>query len=98
MKIVTLTYLVPVDQVDQHLEDHRAWLNELFEAGVLITSGPLEPRTGGVLLLVDLSTEQVEAYLSRDPFGLAGVARYDVATFTPSRMADGVELTPAPRG
>lgn len=55
MILVILTYQVALPQVDQHLEAHRAFLAQLRDHNQLVMSGPQEPRTGGVMLLQNLT-------------------------------------------
>ena len=50
MFIILLTYTKPLDQVDRHLADHKAWVKQGFEDGIFILSGGQRPRTGGALL------------------------------------------------
>jgi uncharacterized protein YciI len=49
--IALIRYRRPLDEVLAVLDQHRAYLRGLKEAGTLIASGPMDPRTGGVLLL-----------------------------------------------
>lgn len=83
--VVVLTYTAPLARIDELLEAHRAWLAEQEDAGRLLASGPLLPRTGGVLLAAGGSRAEVETALASDPFHLAGVATYEVVEFTPTR-------------
>jgi uncharacterized protein YciI len=84
MFIVILTYLKPLETVDEHLEDHRSYLKRLYAAKHLVCSGPLNPRTGGVLLVRDMSREALDALIDEDPFHRAGVARYEILSFRPT--------------
>ena len=47
--LVTLSYRVPLAEVDVHTPAHRAYLKTLFDAKKLIASGPFVPREGGAL-------------------------------------------------
>ncbi|MBF9073763.1 YciI family protein [Streptacidiphilus fuscans] len=88
MFVVTLSYTVPMEQVDAHLEDHRAWLDQQYAKGALLASGAKVPRTGGILLVVGLDRAAVDALLAEDPFAKAGVAEYDVVEFTATKTAE----------
>ena len=48
--LITLRYLQPLEEVERHLEAHRAYLRQGYAQGVFLASGRLEPRTGGVIL------------------------------------------------
>ena len=45
--MVSLQYKVPLSMVEQHLPAHRFFLEQQYQAGTFIASGPKEPRTGG---------------------------------------------------
>ncbi len=74
---VTYTYADAADQRDVHRPAHRAFLRELFEAGVLAASGPFTPvpgRADGALLVLRADDEAgALAALDHDPFLLSGL-------------------------
>jgi uncharacterized protein YciI len=78
--LAIIRYRRPLGEVLAHHEAHRAYLQSLKAAGVLVASGPLEPRYGGALLL-RVPDGDVEATLDRvrdgDPYWQAGVAQYE---------------------
>ena len=81
MHIVNVKYVKSLDVVDEHIAEHRAWLDTLFAQGVLLASGPQVPRSGGVLLASGAtSREQLEAILLKDPFRRDQIAEYEVIT------------------
>lgn len=85
---VQYTYTTDVALRDEHRPAHRAFLRPLAEQGVLLLSGPFQPREGqadGALLLVQgSSSDDVVAALSADPFQEQGVvAHLTVQEWTP---------------
>ncbi len=91
MFVVTLTYVQPLEQVDAHLEAHRAFLAEHYANGTFLVSGPQEPRTGGVILAQAESFNALQAVLAQDPFHVHGVAQYQVVQFAARAAAPGLE-------
>jgi uncharacterized protein YciI len=88
MHIVIVKYRKALDAVDQHIAEHRAWLDTLFARGVLLASGPLVPRTGGLLLASGTrSREELDSILLDDPFRNHLIAEYEVITFTPTKRS-----------
>ena len=79
--LAILRYRRPLDEVIAATEDHRAYLRELMERGVLLASGPQVPRSGGALLL-RVPDDDAAATLDRvrdgDPFVQRGLAQYEV--------------------
>ena len=62
--LAILRYRKPLEEVLKVVDAHRAYLAELKRQGVLLASGPFEPRIGGGLLLHDLAgdNEKEELY------------------------------------
>ena len=89
MFIVLLTYLKPMDIVDNYLIEHRAYLDEGYKNNFLIASGPKNPRNGGVLLSQLTDKTQLENFLKRDPFHVHAIASYEIIEFTPVKYHEG---------
>ena len=82
--IVTIEYTKPMDLVEQHTPDHRAFLAGLKEKGQLLASGPFDPRTGGMLIMQADSAEGADAITREDPFRKNEIAKYDVRGWKPT--------------
>lgn len=91
MFIVNITYKVPLEDVDQHLEAHIAFLNRQYELGRFLASGRKVPRTGGIILAKSENTNALLEVLETDPFKSEGLADYEVIEFVPSKTAPGLE-------
>lgn len=79
--IALIRYRRPLDDVLVVQEQHRAYLRSLKEAGTLIASGPLDPRSGGILLLRvpdDDVIGALDAVRDGDPYVTFGVAQYEL--------------------
>jgi uncharacterized protein YciI len=79
--IALIRYRRPLEDVIAVQEQHRAYLRSLKDAGTLIASGPLDPRTGGALLLRvpdDDVHGALDAVRDGDPYVTFGVAQYEV--------------------
>jgi uncharacterized protein YciI len=85
--VITLTYRCPLEAIERHLEPHRNWLAVHYRAGRFLLSGPLEPRTGGLILAQGDNRAAVEALLADDPFSIHGLAAYDIKAVNPSLRA-----------
>jgi uncharacterized protein YciI len=84
--IALLRYRRPLEEVLTLLDSHRAYLRGLKERGLLLASGPLDPWTGGALLL-RVPDDAIQATLDRirdeDPYSRAGLAQYEVWPWKP---------------
>jgi len=83
--IALIRYRRPLEDVLVVQEQHRAYLRALKEAGTLIASGPLDPRTGGALLLRVPDGDvhgALDAVRDGDPYVTFGVAQYELIPWT----------------
>lgn len=79
--LAILRYRRPLEEILKLTEEHRAYLRDLKQKGILLASGPLEPRSGGALLL-RVPDNDVQGTLDRvrdgDPFYKNGLAQYEL--------------------
>jgi uncharacterized protein YciI len=90
MFMIELTYKVPLTQIDARMAAHVAFLKKYYAAGTFVISGRQIPRTGGIILAVGDSREQIEAIMQEDPFCRHGLADVRVVEFRASQRADDI--------
>ncbi len=92
--IAVIRYRKPLEEVLKVVDQHRAYLRDLKARGVLLASGPFEPRYGGALLL-RLPDPGAEAALlgvrDGDPFVAQGVAQYELLQWAPNIGKDDLD-------
>jgi len=78
-------HLVPFEQRDQALiAAHRQFLQQGYDKGHFLLSGPTIPPTGGVLVARADSLEQLNELLAEEPFCEAGLMRFSkIIEFSP---------------
>jgi uncharacterized protein YciI len=87
--IVTLTYARPLEEVNKRLDAHRDWLVVNTRAGRICVAGPLEPRTGGLIVAHCADREELDRMMALDPFVTGGLVDVQVLGATPAlRHAD----------
>ncbi|MFD9976779.1 YciI family protein [Streptomyces sp. NPDC059017] len=91
MFALELTYTAPLERVEEHQDAHVAWLDGLYEEGVLIASGRKNPRDGGVLIAVGVDRERAERIAESDPYTTAGVCEYRITEFIATKTAPALE-------
>lgn len=89
-----MRYRRPLEEVLPVVDAHRASLRTLAEQGLLLASGPFDPRHGGGLLL-RVPDDAVQATLDRirdgDPFTRAGLAQYEPLPWAPTLGKDALD-------
>ena len=88
--VLTLTYVQPLDVVDQTRPAHADWVQREIDAGRLLLAGRQESQQGGVLISGDISIEDAEALMAEDPDQEAGLVRYERVSFNGSLRAPGL--------
>ena len=83
--LAIIRYRKPLEEVLVHQDAHRTYLRGLKDKGVLIASGPMHPRYGGLLLLRvgDDDVKTLDAVRDNDPFFQSGVAQYELIGWNP---------------
>ncbi len=84
--IAILRYRKPFEEIAHAVDEHRAYLRQLKAEGLLLASGPVDPRFGGALLLRVPDSDGVAA-LDRirdgDPFTQLAYAQYELLPWVP---------------
>lgn len=86
MFIISLTYIVPLEQLDEHMAEHVKFLNTYYKQNVFLTSGRKVPRTGGIIIAQAESKDALEAIMTEDPFCQHGLAEVTITEFLNSQM------------
>ena len=86
MFLVKITYTKPLDIVDQYVAAHREYLENGYQKNFFVASGPLNPRTGGIIISQLKNREPLEAFFKQDPYVLNDVAAYEFIEFNPVKF------------
>ncbi len=84
--LAIIRYRKAFDDIAPFVDEHRAYLGTLKTSGVLLASGPFDPRFGGALLLRVPDDEGVAALnqvRDNDPFTTRGLAQYELLPWAP---------------
>ena len=88
--VLKINYDKPIEVIDQTRPAHLAWLADEVAAGRILLAGRQESGTGGVLITGDISAEDAQDIIDRDPYTLAGVVSYSRASFNGGIRAAGL--------
>ncbi len=81
--VVEIIYTRPFDEVTAVIDAHRAYLQTGYQKGLLLISGPQEPRVGGILLVKSDSLATVQSFCDDDPYAQHNVAKHRIIEFLP---------------
>ena len=88
MFIVSLTYKVPLEKVDEELSNHVRYLEEQYALGHFQLSGRKVPRSGGIIVSRLKDRKQLEEIVEQDPFFKGNLADYEIVEFLPTKASD----------
>jgi len=67
------------------MADHVKYLHKYYKLNVFVASGRKVPRTGGIILALAKSKEEIEKIISEDPFYIHHLAEFSVTEFLTSQ-------------
>jgi uncharacterized protein YciI len=86
MFIINLNYIAPLEKIDAIMGDHMKFLRKYYKLNTFIASGRKVPRTGGIILVLTKSQEEVEKIINEDPFVTNKLAEYSIIEFKTSQL------------
>jgi uncharacterized protein YciI len=84
--LVDIIYLVPFEKIEEILPAHRSFLQTGYDMGILLMSGPKEPRSGGYVIARSETKTALENYFDHDPYKVNGVASHNFVEFNPVKF------------
>jgi len=81
--IINVTYKAPLTKIDELLTEHRKFLQGGYDKGLLLFSGPRNPRTGGVVAARAESLEFIKSFFNNDPYKINNAADYEFVEIDP---------------
>lgn len=88
MFIFNLTYVKPIEVLEQVLPRHFQYLEQHYQTREFLCSGRKVPRSGGIILCNVPTREAAEALMVQDPFYTEGIAEYELIEFEATKALD----------
>lgn len=89
--IVEANYLVPFKDIINNIPAHRSFLQEGYDRGLFLCSGPKVPPNGGFLVARAEARADLETYFKNEPFRLANLAEFTITEFRAVKRQDWTE-------
>jgi uncharacterized protein YciI len=90
MILIELKHIADSNEIDMHLQEHRRFLQENYNKGLLLVSGPKIPRSGGICIAMT-SLEDAKNLMKKDPFFIHNLSAYRFVEFEAVKMHDKVK-------
>ena len=85
--IIEITYKVSFEELQNDMPAHRAFLDEGYAKGLLLMSGPQEPKTGGMVVARAKDEKEIKDYFENDPYKINNLTEYRFIEFTPVKYS-----------
>ena len=85
MFIINLDYIVPLEELDKHMAEHVKYLRKYYKKNMFVASGRKVPRTGGIILALAKTKQEVENIIAEDPFYRHQLAGFTITEFLTSQ-------------
>ncbi len=89
--IIDIQYKIPVEQLGDILPKHRAFLQIGYDQGLLLLSGPKNPKNGGIVVARAESLIELQEFFNQDPYHLHDVANHTFIEFEPVKRQSFME-------
>ena len=86
--IIEITYTSPIKKIEEVLQEHRNFLQIGYEKNMLLCSGPLNTRVGGIIIAKAESSEKIKEFFLSDPYNVNLLADYSIKEFDPVKSQD----------
>jgi uncharacterized protein YciI len=88
MFVINLKYIVPSGKVEKIRAEHIKFLDKFYSEGKFLISGRKYDGSGGLIIAISESKEEVEEIIRQDPFIKSQVAEYEIIGFNPTKKLD----------
>ncbi len=86
--IIEIQYQVSAEQISETVSEHRSFLQTGYEQGLLLCSGPQNPRVGGIVIARAPSLAALQSFFAADPYQVKKLATYRWVEFEPVKYQD----------
>ncbi|MGE5499296.1 MAG: YciI family protein [Syntrophothermus sp.] len=86
--VCEIVYKAPLEKIQETTDEHRAFLRQGYEKGLILISGPQVPRLGGIVIARGESMESMDEFFKNDPYQKKGLAEYKFIEFSPKNFQD----------
>lgn len=89
--IIDISYKVPFESISGILSEHRNFLQIGYDKGLLLCSGPKEPKTGGMVVARANDVGELKEFFTHDPYALHNMVEYKFMEFHPVKFQNILE-------
>jgi uncharacterized protein YciI len=84
---IKLRYIRPSEDIQAHLDAHKAWLVKHIKAGTILFAGPVPQGNAGFLLAHADDLTIIQSMIAEDPFDIHQLVRFEIDACDPALRA-----------
>lgn len=92
MFVVLLKFADNKSRAPALMDEHNAWIQSGFEAGMFLLVGSLQPNLGGSIIAHGTSLEELRAKINADPFVQENVVTAEILEISPKRADERLDF------
>ncbi len=92
MFVVLLKFAENKKNAADHMSGHNDWIKQGFADNVFLLVGSIEPGQGGSVIAHNISLEELQERVDKDPFVSEGVVSAEIIEITPKKVDDRLEF------
>ncbi len=83
--MIVIRYRAALEAIEATTAAHRSYVADLADQGIVLASGPMDPRTGGMLLVrvSDDDPGALDRIRDGDPYWQRGLANHELIRWNP---------------
>lgn len=92
MIIAALKFKKTMPEILAKLDEHNVFLDNYFSQNKFLASGLLEDKTGGIILVMSDSIEEVKDIMKNDPFYIHDLVDFNYTFFQASKLSPSLSI------
>ncbi|TWB53125.1 uncharacterized protein YciI [Rhizobium sp. ERR 922] len=84
---IKLRYIRPSEDIQAHLDAHKAWLIKYTQAGIILFAGPAPQGNAGFVLAHADDLAVIQSMIAEDPFDIHQLVTFEIDACDPALRA-----------
>lgn len=85
---IKLQYTRPIEEIQSHLDAHKAWLIKYTKSGVILFAGPVPQGNAGFILAHAGDVTVIKSMIAEDPFDIHRLVTFEINACDPALRAE----------
>ena len=92
MFIVLLKFSENKAQAKDHMQGHKAWIQQGFDENIFLLVGSLQPNAGGTIIAHNTTLQDLQTRINNDPFVQENIVSAEILEISPSKSDERLQF------